>query len=95
MRNTTFETADFVLSDGLYVSPAIQMIQANALVEIIVDGITTVTVFRGTSPERMYPVADEEVIIDTADAFNITEGTPGQYISIASIVAPTKCFILS
>lgn len=95
MKNTTFLAADFVLDNGLYVSPAVQLSGTNAAVEIRTSAETTVKVQRGVDAVKFYDVPYFEQVISSEDAFNVTGGTPGQYVRIACTIAPDVCNILS
>ncbi|PTN08037.1 hypothetical protein C8N47_11177 [Mangrovibacterium marinum] len=90
-----FKAADFVLVDGEYVSPAVKLTSVNAAIEVRVSEQTTVKLQRGIGLSKFYDVPDSEQIVDEEDMFNVTDGTPGQFIRISCTAVPDVCNILT
>ena len=93
----TINADDFVLVDGKWLSPAVQLQLGNAQVQIANSAETVVTVARGNSSIGL--LADvagwQGTIKAPGDVFNISGGTGGMFIQLKFTVKPTAVTILA
>lgn len=94
MSLRVFKTGDFVLIGGVYVSPPVQIETTGAAVQIATAEAVTVTVQRAVNAKDYTTVPDFELAVNGLDEFNVANAVKGQWIRIASTIAPVSCNIL-
>lgn len=93
----TINASDFVLVDGKWVSPAVQLLIGSAQVQITNNAETVLTVARGNSSASAFADVPgwQETVKVPGDVFNISGGTGGMFIKLKFTVKPTVVTILS
>jgi len=95
MSIKTFSNSDFQLVNGLYISSGVCIEKDGAAVQVVTTAEATVTVQRAVNAKDFTPIADFSTKINGVGEFSVSGCLPGQWLRIASTLAPVSCNILT
>ena len=91
----TISASEFTQEGGKYVSPAVCIETSGAAIQVKTDAEATVTVERAANGKDFTEVPDFSLKVTGTGEFNVVNAVRGQWIRIASTIAPVNCNILT
>lgn len=91
----TISASEFTLEGEKYVGPSVCIEHTSAAVQVKTDAEATVTVERAVNGKDFTEVTDFSLKVTGTGEFNVVNAVRGQWIRIASTIAPLSCNILT